>query len=214
MIGLLVLAFFIILVCSSWLLIQKIASLNARWQYCIAVPLIGFVILVPLQLYSGYSLASAWGPAVIPIAACFATVALMVMVWHKNRKAFYVSLAVLLSFAVGSCLSWSLLLLDFLFHASAAHAPEERISPIASYQIVQDLGIWGGAPPTYSYEIYENPRGLPFVQKKVAVGPVPCGNSSDADSLLIEPEANDQIVLVSCRKPKPGFSPIQIPLDQ
>lgn len=214
MIGLLLLGFLGVLLSSTWLLMRKVATLNARWQYCIATPLVGLILLALIQLFSRYSLASAWGPLVIPAAACFAVVTLMFMLWQTNRKAFYVSLVVTFSFVAGGCLSWFVILVTFLGDASAIQAAEGRISQIASYRIVQNLSIWGGAPPTYSYEIYENPRSLPFVWRKVADGDVPCGNGLDADSVLIEPGTDDHMVLVSCRKPEPGFSPIHIPISQ
>jgi hypothetical protein len=100
MIGPLLLGFLVILVCSSWLLMRKIALLRARWQFCVAAPSVCLILLVPVQFISGYSLASVWG--LLVAVACFANVLLMFLLWHKSRDAFVVGLMISLSFWAGS----------------------------------------------------------------------------------------------------------------
>jgi hypothetical protein len=212
MIGLLLLGFLIVLVCSSWLLMRKIASLRARWQFCVAAPSVCLILLVPVQFISGYSLASVWGPLIVIAVACFANVLLMFLLWHRSRDAFVVGLMISLSFWAGSFIGCLVLLAGLVGNSSTILAAEGRISPIASYRVVQYPGIWGGATQTYTYEIYENPRWLPLVWKKVIHDTVPCGKGFDAGGFLIGAGANDHMVVISCKGPEPGFSSNQIPI--
>jgi hypothetical protein len=149
---------------------------------------------------------------VIVVAACFANVLLMFMLWHKNHNGFFVGLAFSLAFWAGNSLTLLIVMPTILINAQVAPAAERRISPIASYRIVQYPGFFGGATQPYRYEIYENPRRLPFAWKKVADGTVPCGNGFDANNVLIGTAANDHSVVVSCKRPDSGFSTIQIPI--
>ena len=213
MIGLLFLGFLTILICSSWLLIRKIASLDTRWQIRIAALPVCLLLLVPVQIFSGYSLASPWGPLVIDIAACGAYVILMFLIWHKSRIASVVGLAVPFVFLVPNFLGWLIVLAMTLTNASTVPNAEGRISPVASYRIVQYPGIWGGATTPYALEIYKNPRGLPFVWKELSRDTIPCGHGSDANGVLISAGANDYTVVVSCRMPEPGFIANQISID-
>ncbi len=211
MIGLLLLGFLIVLLCSSWILMRKLVSLHTRWQLCVAVPSVCLILLVPVQSISGYSLASVWGPPIIVAIACFANVLLMFLLWHRNRDTFFAGLMVSLSFWIGSFASW-LMVLATILDASKVPTAEGRISPVASYRIVQYPGIWGGAPTPYMYEIYKNPRELPFVWKEVVHDTIPCGHGADAADVLIGADANVHMVVVSCKKPEPGFISKQIPI--
>ena len=211
MIDLLLLGFLIVLLCSSWILTRKLASLHTRWQFCVAVLSVCLILLVPVQSVTGYSLASVWGPLINVAIACFANVPLMFLLWHRNRYIFFAGLMVLLSFWIGSSIGW-LVVPETILNASTVPTSEGRISPIASYRIVHNPGFWGGATTPYTYEIYKNPRGLPFVWKEAVHDTIPCGHEFEAVDVLIRAGANDHIVVVSCRKPEPSFSSKQIPI--
>lgn len=213
MIGILLLGFLVELLYYSWILMRKVASLDTRWQFCVAALPICLILLVPIQFFSGYSLASVWGQLIIVAVACFANVLLMFLLWHKSRTTFIEGLAVSVSFWIGSYFGCFAVLLTAVGNASTVPAAEGRISPIASYRVVQDLGIWGGVPQSYTYEIYRNPRWLPFVWKEVMHERVPCGQGFDAGGLLIGAGANDHLVVISCRKPEPAFISKQIPIE-
>jgi hypothetical protein len=211
MIGLLLLGFLGVLLCSSWILMRKVAQLSTQCQIIVAAPLFCIILLAPVQLGSGYSLASAWGPLVSAIVTCTACLLLLFLLWRKSRIAVCMILAVPILFSNVS-LALAIELLMMANDASRVSTAEGRISPIASYRIVRDPGIWGGADEPYKYEIFENPRRLPFIWKEVVHDRVPCGKGLDGGGSLIGAGENDHVVVVSCRKPEPGFIPIQIPI--
>lgn len=124
------------------------------------------------------------------------------------------SLLVPVSFVIPNFVVGLMVLSTTLSNASTAAAAEGRISPIASYRIVQYQRFLNYGTPTYTYEIYENPSRLPFVWKEVAHGTDPCGKGLGAKGLQIGTGPNDHVVVVSCRNPEPGFSSNQIPIGQ
>lgn len=212
MISLLLLGFLIVLLVSAWISMRKVASLHIRWQVLTAIPLVCLVSLVPIQAFSGYSPASATVLQVVVAAACVAWFPLIFLLWQMRRTKFFVGLLVPVLFLIPNFVVALAALSTTLINMATLPAAEGRISPIASYRVVQYPLLLGFATPPYTYEIYENPSRLPFIWKKVAEGTVPCGKGFDAKGVLIAADANDHMVVLSCSKPEPGFSPIQIPI--
>jgi len=83
MIGLLLLGFLFVLLCSSWIAMRKVASLDARWQAFVATPLVCVILLVPIQAFTAYTLASTTGLQVVVADACAACFPLMFLLWQK-----------------------------------------------------------------------------------------------------------------------------------
>jgi len=213
MIGLLLLGFLFVLTCSSWILMRKVALIDTRWQVLVATPLVCVVLLVPIQGFSAYSLASTTGLQIVVAAACAAFTALTFLLWQKRRTSSFMILLVPVLFVIPNFVVGLVVLATPLSNVSTAPIAEGRITPIASYRVVQYSPLLGFGTPTYTYEIYKNPGGLPFVWKEIANGTDPCGKGLDAKGLLIEVGPNDNVVVVSCRKPEPGFISKQIPID-
>jgi hypothetical protein len=212
MIGLLLLGFLIVFICSSWIAMRKVATLDLRWQALITAPLICVVLLVPIQVFAGYSLASPTLLQTAVFAACAACFPLMFLLWQSRRRAYFPGVLVPALFLIPNLIVGLAVLSTPLSNASTVPAVEGQISPSASFRVALYMRFLDFGTPTYTYEIYRNPRGLPFVWKEVANGADPCGKGLDAKGLLIEPGPNDNVLVLSCRKPEPRFSSIQIPI--
>lgn len=218
MIGILLLGLLIVALYASWILMRWVASIAIRRQQCVAAVLVCIVLLVPIQLYTGYSLALSWGPLIIFALAGLAYVLLMFLLWHKDRALSLVGLALLGACVVVSFFGWSVVLAMVIGKASEPPIEEGRISPIASYRIVKDPGIWGGSTATYNYEIHKNPRWLPSVWKKVDENKVPCGTVTrpylvKIKGFQIKAGANDHTIVLSCTEPESEARSWQVPID-
>jgi len=215
MIGILLLGFLISAIFAGWLLIRWVASLATRRQQYIAAVLVGIILLPLTQFCSGYSLASPWGTLILLAVASAGYFLLTFLLWHKDRTLFTVALLLPAAIVALNFVGWMVVLGMEVGNASAPPTEQGRISPISTYRIVQYPGIWGGSTPPYTYEIYKNPRWLPFIWKQVDRNSVPCGPGDGhfVKGFLIKAGANDRSVVISCTEPKTDAKSWQVPID-
>ena len=212
MIGILFLGIITCLLWFAWFLMRKLASHGTRWQLSIASVLVGLILIEAIQHYSGYTLASVWGPFIICSSACVSYILLMFLLWHSNRTASILGLALPTVFVAKDFVGWVVVAAMFLTNMSTEPIKEGRVLPRASYRVVRYPGIWGGATSPYTYEVYKNPRILPFVWKEVAHDNIPCGNGEDIRDLIISADPDGKTVDFSCTRKESGQIPIKIPI--
>jgi hypothetical protein len=212
MIGLLVLGILACLLWAAWFLMRQLASHGTRWQLRVAPVLIFPIVMEVVQHYSGYTLASVWGPSIILSSAFFSYLLLMFLLWDSNRIVSIFGLVLPVAYLASNFVGWLLVAAMVLSNVSTEPVKQERISSTIFYRVVRYAGVWGGATPPYTYEIYENPRMLPLFWKEVTHQTVPCGNGSDVRNLEISVEPNGEIVDVSCMGQEKGRISIRISL--
>ncbi len=193
----------VVFVWAAWLLLRN----ASRRRASLTALLLLAVVLAPIQLATGYSLASVVAPYAIDCISCLAYLATMIAVWRKSRLVSVLGLAmpVMGLIAAGPGLLLVLSLRTSRFFPVA----EGRISPTASYRIFQRYSIWGGTP-YFGYVIYKNPRWFPLVEKEVTLGAMPCGNG--LNDAAIGRGRDETVVLITCRNPGTGDQPMEIPL--
>jgi hypothetical protein len=199
---LLELAFIINTIWALWLLVNELTRPPRRWRaagiiFVLAVPFVAFLLWA-----TSYSLAFKYASVLTCILLVLAYLTAVVLiwfgrreVWYKNRMAAIVGMAVPLIMVISSPIVLLIAALMFLGTESSSWVYSGRISPTVSYHVDENLGIWGGAAPTYTYKIYRNPRLFPLLEKEMQEGPVPCNNASP---ILIQPGRNEHFFVIRC----------------
>jgi hypothetical protein len=189
---------------ASWVLMRSVATLSARWQAGSTALLVFLISLELLQWGTGYALAIPLGPVLTLIFGLVAYVLSMFLLWHKNRVAAFIGLALPLFFVIrlGRGLMVVLVLLAATSGLMADHAG--RISPTLSYQTARGHALIGGAV-FEQYRILKNPRWFPLMQKRIRTGPLPCPDAT------FGPGRNEQTVQITCHVGNIQTIDVQLP---
>jgi hypothetical protein len=188
LIGLVVLAAFL---WASWVLMRSVAALSGRWQWGSAALLVLLIFLEWVQWDTGYALAIPMAPILTLVFGFVAYVLSMFLLWHKNRLAALIGLAVPLFFFFR--LGRGLIIVLLVIAGTSGLMPDHwgRISPTLSYQTAPTHALIGGAA-FEQYRIYRNPRGLPLMQKRIRNGSLPC------PSATFGPGRDEQTIQITC----------------
>jgi hypothetical protein len=193
----------VVFIRGAWLLLRNASRRRAG----LTALLLLAVVLAPIQLATGYSLASVVAPLAIDGISFLAYLATMIAVWRKSRLVSVLGLAIPVIGLIAA--GPGLLLVLSLRTSRYFPVAEGRISPTASYRIFQRYSIWGGTP-YYGFTIYRNPRWFPVIEKEAARGATPCGNELHDTTIGAGQEEN--VVVVTCRSAGPGNQQAEIPL--
>jgi len=198
-------------ICGGWLLMRGAASLPGRWRQRIAWSLVILALLFPVQMVSGYTLTPTYSSFVLGGISFGAVFLALFLYWHStkgplNRGHRMVAGALILSSLLCTIVGTPFFLLAMSL-SLGLHGVEPlfegRISPTRRYKIVLGHSLMG-ATPYYSYVVYENPPGLPFVQRAVASGPAECpyderDQIAGEVSIAISPGSAPGVLNLSCR---------------
>lgn len=192
----------VVFVRAAWLLLRNAPRQKAGLRALLLLA----VVLAPIQLATGYSLANVVAPYAIDSISCLAYLATMIAVWRKSRLVSLLGLAIPVIGLIAA--GPGLLLVLSLRTSRFFPVTEGRISPTASYRVFQRYSIWGGTP-YYGFVIEKNPRWFPLIEKEAALGALPCGELRDA---VIGPGRDEHVVQITCRNAGPGDRPVEVPL--
>lgn len=197
---LLELVFVINAIWAVWLLVSELTNPPRRWRAAaitlvLAVPFVAFLLWA-----TSYSLAFKYASVLTCILLVLAYLTAVVLIWFGRRKVWYknravaiVGMAVPLIMVISSPIVLLIAALMFLGTESSSWVYSGRISPTVSYHVDENLGIWGGAAPTYTYKIYRNPRLFPLLEKEMQEGPVPCGDKALV-SIRLVPDVHSLVI--------------------
>jgi hypothetical protein len=196
----------------------KLATLSLSGRIMMLAALLCLGAVAPFETWSRWTIAVPFAPALFALsmlAYFLAIVAAWTLVesWPARwlGRACSVVLALpLLSIAFSVATNPMGVLLLILVAPALGQQTESsgRISPTLVYTVGTSHGLVGNTP-FETYEIYRNPRWLPWIHKRVSNGPANC----DSAHLTIGPGSNDDTVRMTCRLDKPWHGQSSLTTD-